>query len=111
VADPHSFAPSARGRLDNHRIADPLRGPLSVLFVFYGRGCSRDDGQAAFTHGFARLHLVSHKPDVFRGGADKGYLAGFADFREMGVFRQETVAGMDGVNIGDFRGRDDRGYV
>ncbi len=36
---------------------------------------------------------------------------GFADFGEVGVFRQEAVAGMDGVGAGDFRCAEDVGNI
>src|SRR5207245_2888239 len=34
-----------------------------------------------------------------------------ADFREAGVFAQETIAGVDGVDVGDLGGGDYRGNI
>ena len=39
--------------------------------------------------------------------SDEGQAGGFADFGEVGVFGKETVAGMNGVGVGDFGGADD----
>ena len=40
-------------------------------------------------------------------GADETDVAAFADIGEMGVLGKKTVAGMDGVDVGDFRRADD----
>ena len=41
---------------------------------------------------------------MFGLGADKSNIVLFENFGETGVFRQETVAGMDGIGPGDFAG-------
>ena len=35
-------------------------------------------------------------------------LQALGDFREVGIFREQAVAGMDGVHVGDFRRADHR---
>ena len=51
--------------------------------------------------------LVAHDADVISGRTDERDLVGFQNVGELGVFRQEAIAGMDGIRAGDFAGRDD----
>ena len=44
-----------------------------------------------------------HRPGA---GADEADVAAFADIREVGVFGEEAVAGVDGIDVGDFGGAD-----
>ena len=43
--------------------------------------------------------------------SDELDVACLADFREVGVFRQQTVTGMNGVHIGDLGRADDGGNI
>ena len=54
-----------------------------------------------------RLDLVAHDADMVAGRADEGDVVRRQDVGELGVLRQEAVAGMHGVGAGDFAGSDD----
>src|SRR6266567_2042784 len=49
-----------------------------------------------------RAVLLSHHFDDFGPRANERDFRGFAYFGEVGVFRKEPVAGMDGIHIRDF---------
>src|SRR5262249_30189803 len=61
--------------------------------------------------GLAGLALVAHLVDDFWRRPDEGDVALFANLGEVGVFRQESVSGMDRIGAADFRGGDDVGDV
>ena len=50
------------------------------------------------------VDLVAHDADVLGRRADKGDAVLLQNLGEARVFRQKTVAGMDGVGAGDFTG-------
>ena len=62
-------------------------------------------------HGGAGFFLFAHEADDVGSGADEFDVAGFADFGEVGVFRKQSIAGMDGVDVGNLGGADDHGNV
>jgi hypothetical protein len=62
-------------------------------------------------HAGAGSHLIAHKSDILGSRADKGYLAGFADFREVGVFGKEPVPRVDCFYVGNLGSADNRGYI
>ena len=62
-------------------------------------------------HGGARFFFFAHQPDDIGSRSDELDVTGFADLREVGVFRKQAVAGMDGVHVRDFGGADHRGNV
>jgi hypothetical protein len=65
------------------------------------RACveSRDDGHAGGLHDLTGRDLSAHLPHRFRGRPDPATSVRQHRFREIGVFRQETVAGMDGIGL------------
>ena len=63
-------------------------------------------GQARCGHGFAGFIFFAHQADGVWRGPDEGDVRGLADFGEIGVLGEETVAGMDRVHVGDFGGAD-----
>ena len=65
------------------------------------------DGHAGGGHFAPRLLFFAHQPQHVGRRTDEGDVRGLADFGEIGVFGEEAVAGMDGVDVGDFRGADD----
>ena len=101
-------APAAAGRgLDDDRIA-VLLGELEGLLLFLdgvlGAGHHVDTGRDG---GLAAGDLVPQGPHHLGGGADKGNAVDPALFGKLGVFRQETVTGVNGVHIGLDRQGDD----
>ena len=83
----------------------PLHG-----FAVAGQDAFRpgQNGNSGALHGRAGLFFFAHQAGDFRRRADELDVAGLGNFGEVGVFRQQTVAGMDGVHVGDFRRADDR---
>src|SRR3989338_6503993 len=100
MADPHTFSAASGGGLNDNRIAYALGGFYRFILVLYGGQASGNYWDAAFTHGFAGMHLIAHKADIFRGRPDKGYPAGFADLGKMGILRQKAVTRMYGIHVG-----------
>ncbi len=74
-------------------------------------GAAGQDGQAGLLHRAARLDLVAHHADDLGARADELDVARLADFGELRRLGEEAVARMDGINVGDFGGGDDRGDV
>src|SRR5690606_21897602 len=62
-------------------------------------------------HRLLGADLVAHGAYAFGTRSDEDETALFHPFREIGVFRQEAVAGVDGLGVCDFGGRDQRGHV
>ena len=78
-------------------------------FVFGGHdavaaGRNRDAGLNGVGAGGG---FVAHGADGGRLGADEFDVAALANLREVGVFREETVARMDGIDVGDLGRADD----
>ena len=67
----------------------------------WGNGHTGLDGVGAGTI------FVSHGPDGGGFGADEFNVTALADFGEVRIFGQKTVAGMDGIDIGNLGGTDD----
>ena len=61
---------------------------------------------AVLFHGGASLFFFTHQSDHIRSRSDELDMTGPADFGEVGVFRKQAVAGMDGVDVGDLRRAD-----
>jgi hypothetical protein len=62
---------------------------------------------AGLDHGLARLDLVAHLGDDLGERADELDAAPGADFGQHGVFREEAIAGMEGVAARGHRQVDD----
>jgi hypothetical protein len=110
-ADLHAAPAAARSGLDDHRIADFL-GDLSRFLDIRDRAVrAGHQRQAERPCGALGFHLVAHRADVLGLGADPGDAVGFDDFGKARVFRQEAIARMDCIGLGDLGRRDDRGDV
>src|SRR5690349_14656283 len=107
VADHAHAASAAAGRsFDDDGVSDgagPLRGFLRRLHDAVGSG---QDGHAGFLHCLTGFFFFAHQARDFRRWADEGDAAGLAHLGKIRVLAEETVAGMDGVNIGDLGGAD-----
>ena len=96
----HALAATTGGGFDQHGIADFL-GFLGILL---GAGVlagveGGDHGHAGFDHLFFGVQFVAHAVDHFRGGPNENDLGFLAAARKTGVFRQETVTRMNGVDL------------
>ena len=108
----HATATTATGGLDDDRIADGL-GDAADLHRVVGQLAFRAGhaGHAGTDHGLLGRHLVTHDADGLGCGADELETALFHALGEVGVFAQETIAGVDGFRIGHLGGRDDGRHV
>ena len=102
----HAASTAARRRLDDNRIADALRRLDGGIRIFEYAVRPRQNRHAGILHNPSCAILHAHRPD--HGGRRPNELdAGdFAHFGETGVFTQESVTRMDGVDIGDLGSRD-----
>jgi len=102
----HATTTATSSGLDHDWKTDALR--------FFERGlgidhdfCPGSDGHAIRNRGGAGSGLVSHHRNHGGGWTDKGDAGSLTDFREAGIFRKETIAGMDGIGVSDLGGGDD----
>ena len=72
---------------------------------------SGQDGHFGLLHGLAGLFFFAHQASDFRRRPDELDVRRAANFGEVGVLTEQAVAGMDGVDVGDFRGGDDSGDI
>src|SRR5450830_180735 len=112
VHDAHATAAAAAGRLDDDGVAD-LAGDLHdrlrvVRQRAFGAGHA---GHAGLDHGLLGRHLVAHQADRVGAGADEDEAGFLHALGEVGVLRQETVAGVDRFGVRHFGGADDGGHV
>src|SRR5262249_7273922 len=101
VRSTHPAAAAAAGCLDHYRIAEFL-GNFHRLFLCL------DDSIAAGRYRHARFArsgpssvLVAHRLHRTRGRADELDVTAFTDLHEMRVLGEESVAGMNRVNVAD----------
>ena len=72
---------------------------------------SRQDRHPGLLHGLARLFLFAHQARNFRRRPDELDVRRAAHFGKIGVLAEQSVTGMNGIDVGDFRGGDDGGHV
>ena len=109
VHDAHAAPAPAAGRLDDHGIADLGGEPADLLRIVGKRPVgARYAGNPHLLHRHLRSDLVAHHADRFGARPDEDE-AGILDaLGEVGVFREEAVAGMDRLGVGHLRRADDR---
>ena len=104
----HATAAAARSSLHQHRVTDDF-GHRQCFFHGFDRAIAawhqRQAQQGCCALGF---NLVAHLADMFRIRADPGDAMFLHDFGKTRVFGQETIAGVDGISLGDFGRRNDR---
>ena len=104
VDDLHAAATATRRRLDDYRISDFARNCFGFGDIFNCAVRARDKRQTQCACRTLGFNLVTHRADMFGLGANPFDIMALNDFRKLRVFRQKTVAGVDGVSMADFRG-------
>ena len=107
AGDAHAAAAAAGRRLDQHRVADLVGQRQRLGLVLDQPLAAGHDGDAGLLGELAGLVLVAQPPHRLLRRADELDLARAADLGEVGVLRQEAVAGVDGLDVGDLGGADD----
>src|SRR5262249_31414111 len=107
----HTAAAAARGSFYDYRIPDRRCNTRSFIFILDDAVETRRYGHTRRFHCRTGPSLVAHQ--LNRGGiwSDKLYVAGLADFGEIRVFCQESIARMNGVDVGYLSGGNDRGNI
>ena len=101
-------APAAAGDgLDHDRVADPLGHRQRVLLVLHHAVRAGRRGHAGLLGQRPADRLVLQRVHGARVRADEPDVAALADVGEVGVLGQETVAGVDGIHVGDLGRADD----
>src|SRR3989344_545421 len=97
-------APAAtRGGFEHDGVADffgQLQGLGDVLEVALA---TRHHRHAGGDHGGARGGFIAHAADGVHGRADIDDAAAGADFRQLGIFREKAVTGVQGIATGGHR--------
>lgn len=104
----HPLAAAARGRLDQHREADPPGGGDQGGVVELGFRDARDGRHAVRLDLPLRGDLVAHDLQRVDARADEDDAGGSTGLGELGVLGEEPVTGMHGTRTGRGGGRDDR---
>ena len=106
-AQTHASSAAAGSRLQNHRKSEFL-SLLERLFRALQRDIgARNDRNAARHRDLLGLQLVAHLGKHLGGRPDKDNAGILARLGKLGVFREETVAGMDRFNLPAFGQRND----
>src|SRR5207302_2950139 len=106
----HAFSAAARDGFDHHGVADFFRNLERFLFALNDAVAAGRNRDAGISRGLTRDVFVAHRADGAGGRADEFDVAARADFREVRVLREKTIAGMNRIHIADFRRADDAVY-
>ena len=111
VAATHTAATAAGSSLQND--GEAIADGLFHCFVsaLQGLGRTGDNGHIASQCGSFCGQLVAHLTQNMRGRADELDAVGLASAGKVGILRQETVTGMDGINTAALGQVDDGGDV
>ena len=104
--DAHAAAAPPFGGFDHDWIADLVGGFHCGVFVRDDAVAAGNDRETSFRHFGAGAVFLTHHADHVRRRADERNVRGLTDLGKVCVLRKETVAGMDGVYVGDFGGAD-----
>ncbi len=99
MADAHADAASAAGALEHDRVGEGFGLGEGVIEARKQAGAGEQWDAAGFGGGAGGV-LEGEGLDVLGRGADEGDAASGAGAGEVDVFRQEAVAGMDGLCAG-----------
>ena len=104
----HALAAAARHGLDQNGIADRIGGPRQMLWILVGPVIARNHRNARALHQHLGRILQPHLANGITRGANENQPGGLDRIHEIGVLRQEPVAGMDRLGPCRQRGFDDR---
>ena len=107
----HAATAAAGGGLDDDRVAHGARGADGLVQGLDQAVGAGDGGDAGLLHGGLGRGLVAHGADGVRRGPDEGDAVLLAHLGELGVLREEAVARMDAVGVGQLGGRQDLLHV
>ena len=111
ACDLHAATAAAGSGLYQHRIADLLGDLLGRGYRIEPAIGARHAGHASLDHGLLGRDLVAHHADMLRLRADEDEVVSLDHLGELGIFRQEAIAGMDGIGAGDLGRGDDLGLL
>ena len=109
--DPHALAAAASRRLDEDRVADPLRGLAEDGVRLARIVVPRQHRNAQRRGQLARRGLVAHRPDRRRWRTDPAHPGRADAIGEVGVLGEEPEAGVDGIAARRDGGSHDRARV
>jgi len=93
----HSLAAATGDRLDEHRIANGIRLPGKKHRVLIVAVIAGHDRNAGLLHQCLGSILQTHGADRFRRRTDEDEAGPFHRLDEVRIFRQEAIAGMNGL--------------
>ena len=111
AADAHAATAAAGDGFEDDGIADgpgPLERLALALDDAVGAG---EDGHLGFLHRLPGGGFLAHEPCDLGRRPDELDIGGAADFGEVGVFAEQAVARVNGIDVGDLSGGDHGGDV
>ena len=103
VAAPNAAPAAAVGGLEHYRVTNAVtfaQGFGDIRHVALG---ARSTGHASGDHAAPRFGFVAHAADHFRRRADEFDPALDANIRQLGIFREKTIARMQRITAGFHR--------
>ena len=107
LTDAHAAPAAARGSLQDDGITDALGEFDGFLGARKNARGAGQRGNAVFLHDGAGAFLHAHGLNYVRLRTDELDAGILADLGEARVLAQESIAGMDGIDVGDLRRADD----
>ena len=108
---PHSLTTTSGSGLDHNGIAHFFGRLLGIGQILQESVRSRYTGYACRLHGRFGSGLIAHAVYLLRRGPNELDIVLRTYLGELGVFRKETITGMNGVRIGDFCRRNNIRYL
>ena len=103
----HAATAPAIGGFEHDRVTHGGGGHEGFLFILEDAVGAGRDRHFPLLGGGPGAVFVAHRLNGLGTGADELDFAAFADAGETGVLAEKSVPGVDGVHIGDLRGRND----
>ena len=103
MGHPHTASTASCYRLDHYRVANFFRHLERVVFIRNDVVASRGNRHTGFTRVLARQILVAHLAHGAGWRPDKVNVAAFAHLGEVRVLCQESITGVDRIDIPHLR--------